>query len=52
VNFTEYFRCYVIGQEKVRVMWYDPKQPHADRYVKNSGWWSQAAGLHPWLPTR
>jgi glutathione synthase/RimK-type ligase-like ATP-grasp enzyme len=52
VNFTEYFRCYVIGQEKVWVMRYDPKQPHADRYVKNSGWWSQAAGLHPWLPTR
>jgi len=35
VNFTEYFRCYVIGQEKVWVMRYDPKQPHADRYVKN-----------------
>ena len=35
VNFREYFRCYVIGQEKVRVMQYDPKQPHADRYVKN-----------------
>ena len=35
VNFTEYFRCYVIGQEKVRVMRYDPKQPHAERYVKN-----------------
>jgi hypothetical protein len=27
VNFTEYFRCYVIGQEKVWVMHYDPKQP-------------------------
>ena len=35
VNFTEYFRCYVVGQEKVWVMRYDPKQPHADRYVKN-----------------
>ena len=35
VNFTEYFRCYVIGQEKVWVMRYDPKQPHAERYVKN-----------------
>jgi len=35
VNFTEYFRCYVIGQEKVWVMRYDPKQPHAHRYVKN-----------------
>ena len=36
VEFTEYFRCYVIGQEKVWVMRYDPKQPHANRYVKNS----------------
>ena len=35
VNFTDYFRCYVIGQEKVWVMRYDPKQPHEDRYVKN-----------------
>ncbi|HLY17090.1 MAG TPA: hypothetical protein VKR61_07685 [Bryobacteraceae bacterium] len=35
VDFTEYFRCYVIGREKVWVMRYDPKQPHADRYVKN-----------------
>jgi hypothetical protein len=35
VNFTDYFRCYVIGQEKVWVMPYDPRQPHAERYVKN-----------------
>lgn len=35
VNFTEYFRCYVIGREKVWVMRYDPKQPHENRYVKN-----------------
>ena len=35
VDFTEYFRCYVIGQEKVRVMHYDPRRPHAERYVKN-----------------
>src|SRR5579871_5808563 len=35
VNFTEYFRCYVIGQEKVWVMRYDPRQPHENRYVKN-----------------
>lgn len=33
VNFREYFRCYVIGQEKVRIMPYDPRQPHAHRYV-------------------
>ena len=35
VNFKEYFRCYVIGQEKVHIMPYDPRQPHADRYVTN-----------------
>ncbi|MFN0101233.1 MAG: RimK family alpha-L-glutamate ligase [Bryobacteraceae bacterium] len=33
VNFKEYFRCYVIGREKVRIMPYDPRQPHAHRYV-------------------
>jgi hypothetical protein len=35
VKFEEYFRCYVVGQEKVRVMKYDPKQPHHLRYVKD-----------------
>jgi hypothetical protein len=33
VNFNEYFRCYVIGREQVRIMPYDPRLPHADRYV-------------------
>jgi hypothetical protein len=33
VKFEEYYRCYVVGQEKVRVMKYDPKQPHHLRYV-------------------
>jgi len=33
VAFTEYFRCYVVGQEKVRIMAYDPRRPHAERYV-------------------
>jgi hypothetical protein len=33
VNFKEYFRCYVIGQEKVHIMPYDPRRPHAERYV-------------------
>ena len=36
VNFTEYFRCYCIGQQKVHVMKYDPKQPHHLRYVKDN----------------
>lgn len=35
VNFKEYFRCYVVGQEKVHVMQYDPRAPHHERYVKN-----------------
>jgi glutathione synthase/RimK-type ligase-like ATP-grasp enzyme len=34
VKFEECFRCYVVGQEKVRVMRYDPKQPHHLRYVR------------------
>ena len=33
VKFQEYFRCYVIDQEKVHVMRYDPGQPHHLRYV-------------------
>lgn len=33
VNFGECFRCYVVGREKVRVMRYDPMQPHHLRYV-------------------
>ena len=35
VNFREYFRCYVIGQEHVHVMPYDPSAPQHERYVKN-----------------
>ena len=41
VDFDEYFRCYVIGREKVRVMKYDPRQPHHLRYVTDSNWSSQ-----------
>jgi glutathione synthase/RimK-type ligase-like ATP-grasp enzyme len=36
VEFTEYYRCYVVGQKKVRVMPYDPRRPHADRYVQGA----------------
>jgi len=36
VEFEEYFRCYVIGQEKVHIMRYDPKAPHHERYVKGN----------------
>ncbi len=35
VNFSEYFRCYVIGGEHVRVMPYDPRQPHERRYTRD-----------------
>jgi hypothetical protein len=35
IEFTDYFRCYVIGQEKVQVMQYDPKRPHHERYVRD-----------------
>ena len=33
VRFQEYFRCYVVDQQKVHVMRYDPGQPHHLRYV-------------------
>jgi hypothetical protein len=36
VEFEEYFRCYVIGQEKVHIMRYDPKSPFHERYVKGN----------------
>jgi hypothetical protein len=34
VDFTEYFRCYVVGRKKVRIMPYDPRRPHAERYIQ------------------
>ncbi|MCC7155763.1 MAG: hypothetical protein IT161_14405 [Bryobacterales bacterium] len=34
IDFTEYYRCYVIGREQVHVMLYDPRQPHEKRYVQ------------------
>ncbi|MEO8736128.1 MAG: hypothetical protein ABI380_06275 [Edaphobacter sp.] len=35
VNYEEYFRCFVVGQSEVRIMTYDPRQPHEQRYVLN-----------------
>jgi hypothetical protein len=35
VKFKEYFRCYVVGQEKVHIMHYDPSSPMHERYLKN-----------------
>ena len=36
IVFEDYFRCYVIGRKHVHLMRYDPRQPHANRYVKNA----------------
>ncbi len=36
VEFEEYYRCYVVGQEKVHLMRYDPKAPFHERYVKGN----------------
>jgi len=35
VHFTEYFRCYVVGQSKVHIMPYDPRNPHHERYIQH-----------------
>jgi glutathione synthase/RimK-type ligase-like ATP-grasp enzyme len=42
VNFDEYFRCYVVNREKVRVMKYDPALPHHSRYLQGGKPSSQA----------
>ena len=36
VEFEDYYRCYVVGQEKVHMMKYDPKAPFHERYVKGN----------------
>jgi glutathione synthase/RimK-type ligase-like ATP-grasp enzyme len=33
VHYTEYYRCFVVGQKKVRIMAYDPRRPHTERYL-------------------
>jgi glutathione synthase/RimK-type ligase-like ATP-grasp enzyme len=35
ILFEEYFRCYAIGRRHVHLMRYDPRQPHANRYVRD-----------------
>jgi hypothetical protein len=35
IEFDSYYRCYVLGRKRVRIMAYDPKAPFHDRYVKN-----------------
>ena len=36
VKVEEYYRCYVVGQEKVRIIKYDPTLNHVDRYAKET----------------
>jgi hypothetical protein len=35
IEFEECFRCYVVGQEKVHIMRYDPRLPHQQRYLSD-----------------
>jgi len=35
IIFTDYFRCYCLGRKYVRVMQYEPRNPHHLRYVVN-----------------
>jgi glutathione synthase/RimK-type ligase-like ATP-grasp enzyme len=35
IEFTEYFRCYVVGEKKVHIMPYDPRRPHHERYIQD-----------------
>ena len=35
IEFELYYRCYVLGRKRVRIMAYDPKQPFHLRYVQN-----------------
>ncbi|HXO21167.1 MAG TPA: hypothetical protein VOA87_14730 [Thermoanaerobaculia bacterium] len=36
IVFGDYFRCYAIDRRHVRIMRYDPRQPHHLRYVQNA----------------
>ena len=36
VRYSDYFRCVVVGQRQVRIMTYDPRLPHAERYVQSA----------------
>lgn len=35
INFESYFRCYCIGRKHVRIMHYEPRNPHHLRYRAN-----------------
>ena len=36
IDFTEYFRCYCLGGKDVRIMQYEPRNPHHLRYVTDA----------------
>lgn len=46
VNYTEYFRCFVVGQSEVRIMAYDPCQPYGSCYLLDQ------PACHPELSNR
>ncbi|HVO51738.1 MAG TPA: hypothetical protein VMV60_12135 [Thermoanaerobaculia bacterium] len=37
IEFTDYYRCYVVGRSSVKIMPYAPKEPHAMRYAAAAG---------------
>lgn len=37
IVFDDYFRCYCLGRKDVRIMQYEPRNPHHLRYVVNKG---------------
>ena len=37
IAFTEYYRCYVVGRSRVRIMPYAPNEPHHLRYAAAKG---------------
>lgn len=43
IDFTEYYRIYTLGRERVHVMPYDPKAPHSERYARAPASLSAAA---------
>jgi hypothetical protein len=36
IDFSEYYRCYVVGRERVHLMRYDPKAYFHERYVRDA----------------
>jgi len=37
IEFTDYYRCYVVGRKRVRIMSYEPKEAHHLRYAMAKG---------------